>query len=580
MAERKAPRAKRKLDPESEAWNKLPWHKLEQHVNRIQKRIYRADQRGKTRTVHKLQKLLMKSEAARLLAVRRVTQDNQGKKTAGVDGVKSVEPQARLLLAERLHPKNWKKSKTRAVRRVWIPKPGKPEKRPLGIPTMFNRAQQALVKLAMEPAWESRFEPNSYGFRPGRGCHDAIEAIRMAIRYKPKFVYDADITGCFDHIDHQALLNKLHTYPFLSKVIRSWLKAGVLEGADYTPTEAGTPQGGVISPLLANIALHGMEEAVTQGYTPRMERPLLVRYADDFVLFHSNLSELEQAAKRVTEWLKGIGLTLNPKKTQITHTLTPYEGKVGFDFLGFTVRQFPAGKTHTGKNPHGKPLGFQTIIRPSKESIKRHSREMKKRIRELRSVAQQRLIQVLNPIIRGWTAYYRTVVSSRVFHRCDKVMWYQLLRWTQARHRHKGSRWIDQRYWQRKGNRRMVFRTPDNVELRLHSQTLIQRHTKVKGRASPYDGNILYWSQRLRAHPMLTGTKAKVLQKQHGKCRWCELMFKDGDLLETDHIDRNHHNNALSNLIVLHRHCHDERHARWNDQQEIQHRAEAGINLK
>ncbi len=184
----------------SGAWRELPWRKLEKHVYRMQKRIYRASQRGKQRQVEKLQKLLLKSEAARLLAVRRVTQDNQGKKTAGVDGVKSVPPKGRFLLVTQLHPTRWKRRKhLTPVRRVWIPKPGKAEKRPLGIPTMLERAKQALVKMALEPAWEAVFEPNSYGFRPGRSCHDAIGAIFNGIRYKPKFVFDADIKGCFDH---------------------------------------------------------------------------------------------------------------------------------------------------------------------------------------------------------------------------------------------------------------------------------------------------------------------------------------------------------------------------------------------
>jgi RNA-directed DNA polymerase len=200
MADRKA----RQDNPQqvgsvSEAWNKLPWRKLEQHVYRIQKRIYRANQHGKKRTVHKLQKLLLKSKAAQLVAVRRVTQDNQGKKTAGVDGVKSVNPKGRFALAKSIHPKHWRHHKSRPVRRVWIPKPGKAEKRPLGIPTMRERSKQALAKMALEPEWEAVFEPNSYGFRPGRSCHDAIGAIFLAIRYKPKFVYDADIKGCFDH---------------------------------------------------------------------------------------------------------------------------------------------------------------------------------------------------------------------------------------------------------------------------------------------------------------------------------------------------------------------------------------------
>ena len=202
MKERKAPRVtvpKRTPDPESEAWNRLPWRKVEQHVLRIQKRIYQASQRGNTRAVQKLQKLLMKSEAARLLAVRRVTQDNQGKKTAGMDGVKSVKPKERLVMASHIHPKHWKEQKPKPVRRVWIPKPGKAEQRPLGIPPMLERSKQALVKMALEPEWEAKFEPNSYGFRPGRCCHDAIGAIFLDIEHTPKFVFDADIKGAFDH---------------------------------------------------------------------------------------------------------------------------------------------------------------------------------------------------------------------------------------------------------------------------------------------------------------------------------------------------------------------------------------------
>jgi RNA-directed DNA polymerase len=254
MKERKAPRDEHPLDPESEAWNKLPWRKFEQHVYRIQKRIYRARKPGNTRAVQKLQKLLTKSEAARLLAVRPVTQDNRGKKTAGVDGVKSVVPKQRLVMAQQIHPKYWKRSKLKPVRRVWIPKPGKDEKRPLGIPTMFERARQAVGKMALEAEWEAKFEPNSYGFRPGRSCHDAIEAIYQDIKHKAKFVFDADITGCFDNINQEALLEKLHTYTGMRKAVKGWLKAGVLEGEVFTPTEVGTPQGGVISPLLANIA--------------------------------------------------------------------------------------------------------------------------------------------------------------------------------------------------------------------------------------------------------------------------------------------------------------------------------------
>src|SRR6266478_1759506 len=283
MTDTKAPRVKRKLplDPESESWHKLPWRKFEQHVYRIQKRIFRAEQRGNVRAVHKLQKLLMKSRSARLIAVRRVTQENQGKKTAGIDGVKSVHPKQRLEMVDQLHPKRIKHRKPQPVRRIYIPKPGKAEKRPLGIPVMFDRSHQHLVKQALEPEWEAKFEPNSYGFRPGRSCHDAIGAIYIQINKKAKYVLDADLKGCFDNINQEALLQKLKTYPALKRMIRAWLKAGYVDNGVFEETTSGTPQGGVVSPLVANIALHGMETALAEAYRPKEGKPNFVRYADD-----------------------------------------------------------------------------------------------------------------------------------------------------------------------------------------------------------------------------------------------------------------------------------------------------------
>ena len=560
MKERKAPPQSKGTT--SETWSKVPWKKLEQHCFRIQKRIYRANQRGNQRAVQKLQKLLMKSEAARMLAVRRVTQENQGKKTAGVDGVKSVKPKERLLMAEQIHPKHWKHNKAQAVRRVWIPKPGKDEQRPLGIPTMYERARQCLAKLALEPEWESQFEANSYGFRPARSAHDALDAIFNGIRFKAKFVLDADLKACFDNINQEALLNKLHTYTAMKHAVKGWLKAGVLEDGVFAPTEAGTPQGGTISPLLANIALQGMEEAIlSKRNRKHVEQPILIRYADDYVVLHSDLEKLKQAEEKLTDWLADMGLHMNPKKTRITHTLTPYEGKVGFDFLGFSVRQFPVGKTHTGKNTYGKPLGFKTIIRPSKEAIKRHILALNHQMKKMRSYPQWKLIKELNPVIWGWSNYYRAVVSSDTFSACDRHVWFQLQSWARRRHPRKKRSWIDAKYWKQVDGRD-TFCTPLGAKLRLHRDTAIQRHEKVRGTASPYDGNLLYWSQRLKAHPLMHARKAKLLQKQQGKCRWCELLFRDEDILEIDHIDQNHSNNKLSNLMLLHLHCHDERHSK------------------
>jgi RNA-directed DNA polymerase len=496
--------------------------------------------------------------------------------------VKALQPAERFALASRVHPKNWKDQTPQPVRRVWIPKPGKAEQRPLAIPPMIERCKQAQVKAALEPEWEARFEANSYGFRPGRSCHDAIGAVFLCIEHKPKYVLDADIQGAFDHLNQEKLLEKLQTYPALKHAVKAWLKAGVMEGKEFSPTDSGTPQGGVISPLLMNVALHGMEAMLREGYPLRnaVEKPLFVRYADDFVIFHSNLEHLQEAADRVTTWLQEKGLNLSPKKTRITHTLTPYQGQVGFDFLGFTIRQFPVGKTHSGKSPQGKPLGFKTLIKPSTEAIKRHTTVLREKLTRLRSASQAEVIKVLNPIIWGWAAYYRTVISSQTFNRCDMILWHQLWSWARKRHTNKGKHWIAQRYWHRVEGRNWVFSTPEKAELRMHSTTKIRRHRKVRGTASPYDGNLRYWSQRLKMHPMMHETKAKLLQKQAGKCRWCELHFHEGDLIEIDHITPKSEGGGeeLSNKSALHRHCHDARHAKSGKAETLRPLAEAGIH--
>ncbi len=261
-----------------------------------------------------------------------------------MDGVASLTPKQRLAYARRLTDLS---QKADPARRVYIPKLNNPnEQRPLGIPTMYDRARQALVKLVLEPEWEARFEPNSYGFRPGRCPHDAIEAIFNFIRLKPKYVLDADIEKCFDRIDHQALVCKLKAISPISRLVKAWLKAGVVEHGETLFPETGAPQGGVASPLLANVALHGLEDHLVK-VCPHPNKPGVIRFADDFVILHEDWETLLVLWDKTDAWLAEMGLKLKPSKTHIRHTLTEFDGQIGFDFLGFTIRQFPVGKYHT-----------------------------------------------------------------------------------------------------------------------------------------------------------------------------------------------------------------------------------------
>jgi len=444
------------------AWQDILWMKVHRHVFRLQKRIYQATQDGRVRTARKLQKLLMKSWYARLLAVRRITQDNQGKRTAGIDGVKSLMPEKRLALANGL----CLDGKAKPLRRTWIPKRGSAEKRPLGIPTQHNRAQQTLVRQALEPEWEAKLSPQTYGFRPGRSCWDAIEAIFHGIKFRPQFALKVDIAKCFDRIGHDALLTKTQTTPVIRRQLKAWLKAGLWENHQLFPTEAGTPQGGSISPLLALIALHGMDEAITRVYP----RARVIMYADDCVVLHEDRQVLEHCQHLLMTWLAEIGLTLNEAKSRISHTL---EGdSPGFTFLGFHIRQYRVGKYHSGKGPGGHRLGYKTLIKPAKANIESHLAEIGQIIRRSRALPQSGLINQLNPKIRGWANYYRIGVSQVAYARLDHLVWVKLRYWAHRRHSTKTIGWVIERYWHRIGNRR-AFATPptdrDPVHLLTHS---------------------------------------------------------------------------------------------------------------
>lgn len=542
-------------------WRTLPWRKLEVAVLKLQRRIYKAAQAGDVRRVHKLQRLLLKSRAAKLLAVRRVTQDNQGKHTAGIDGVKSLPPPQRLALATRLG----QLPTGRPTRRVWIPTPGKTERRPLGIPTLHDRALQALVKSAMEAEWEARFEPNSYGFRPGRSVHDAIGAIFTAISKQPKYVLDADIAKCFDRIDHDALLRKTATPPHLRRRLHRWLKAGVLDQEVFAETEVGTPQGAVVSPLLANIALHGLEDHLRAQFPAKARcgppgeriqvgwKPQIIRYGDDFVVLHRDQLVIQQCQHLVEEWLQGVGLELNREKTRMTHTLEQEGGQVGFNFLGFEIRQHPVSRYNAKR-------GFKTLIKPSQEAIKRHDAQLRTIIVENKAARQATLIGRLNPVIAGWSHYYSAVVSKAAFQRLDNRLYVKLARWARYRHPRKSRHWVAQRYWRTDQGHGWVFTTQDGLALNRHAEVPIVRHCQVRDIASPFNGDWRYWAARQGHYPGIPRRVAVLLKRQGGRCHHCELFFTPQTVLEVHHVNRDHRNNAYSNLAAVHRHCHDQIH--------------------
>ena len=542
----------------TEAWQAKPWKQFQRIVFRLQKRIYRATQRGDTRTVHKLQRLLLSSRAARYLAVRRVTQENRGKRTAGVDGIASLQPPERRTLAEDLQP--WT-DKATPLRQISIPKPGTTERRKLAIPTMGDRARQALVKLALEPEWEAQFEANSYGFRPGRSTHDAITAIFLSIKHLPKYVCAADIDHCFDRIGHPYLLDKLATFPRLRRLVKSWLQAGILDNGGFLPSTAGTPQGSPVSPLLANIALHGLEDALHHSLPSHQHgvtwRPTVIRYADDIVILHRDRETLEALRVQADTWLAQVGVRLKPSKTRLTHTLLPHNGLGGFGFLGFEVRQYPVGSHRSGTNGTGQRLGFKTLIKPSKTAQTRHLRKTGEVIRQHRGSSQEQLINTLGPIIIGWSRYYSHVVSKAFFTKMYTRVHHQLRRWTAWRHPHKGYNWRMKRYWRRHegtwgfGKTRVLPR---------HPQMPIQRHVKVAGTRSPYDGDWAYWGRRLRTYAGLATRIEKLLKKQDGRCMYCGLYFTGEDRPEIHHVDGDRTNSRLPNLLLLHLPCHDALH--------------------
>ncbi|MFM6454272.1 MAG: group II intron reverse transcriptase/maturase [Planktothrix sp.] len=545
----------------TEAWNSINWAKVQRVVFKLQKRIYQASLSGQNAKARKLQKLLVKSYYAKLLAIRKVTQDNQGKKTAGVDGIKSITPNQRLELAQNLN----QHQKAKPLRRKWIPKPNG-EKRPLGIRTINDRIRQALVKLVLEPQWEARFEGESYGFRPGRSAHDAMSRIFQSINQGEYYILDADISKCFDQINHDYLLSKIDCPSIIKAQIKQWLKAGVMDNGIFETTEAGTLQGGVISPLLANIALDGMIKFVEQKFPKRKGtvQAKVIRYADDFIVVSPQLEIIQQCQSVIEEWLKPIGLELKPAKTRICHTLREIKindekVKPGFDFLGWNFRQYPVGKHHSGKSSGGKKLlGFKTLIKPSKKAIKAHADQVKEVIKNHKTAPQYALIKHMNPVIRGWCNYHAKVCSKETFSSLDHITWQRLRAWTVSRCGKASYKKLS-KYYKKKGDKAWSFETKDGFKLLLHAETPITRHVTVRPEASPYDGNWTYWSTRKGTSFDVPKRVSTLLKKQKGKCNFCGQYFTPEDIVEIDPIlpTTLGGKNEYNNLQLLHRHCHD-----------------------
>jgi len=547
------------VSSEATEWYAIDWQAIHRNVRRLQVRIAQATKVGRWGKVRALQHLLTHSYSGKVLAVRRVT-ENDGKKTPGVDQEIWDTPEKKIKAVHALQRRGYQ---PQPLRRVYILKSDKKTMRPLGIPTMKDRSHQALHLLALDPVLETTADHNSYGFRQQRSCADAIgQCFKTLARPHPQWILEGDIKSCFDRISHDWLLAHV---PMDRVILQKWLKAGYMEKHVLHETAEGTPQGGIISPALSNCALDGLEKLLREKFPTK--KPLLslggkfpcvnlIRYADDFVITGRTKELLEGEIKPLVEqFLHGRGLELSPAKTVITHV------EKGFDFLGQNVRKYPNGKL---------------LTKPSKKNIKTFLDGIRGDIKAALGMSAADLIDWLNPKIRGWSNYHRHVASKRVFSRVDHAIFIRLWQWARRRHPNKTSRWLKQKYFEQRGGNNWSFfgescddeGKPRKVRLLLASRTPIQRHVKIKSAANPYEpAHETYFEKREGDHMEGTfrGTRTlRFLWKfQRGVCPMCNTRITriTGWRLHY-RVPRVKGGPAnADNRVLLHPECHDRVHS-------------------